>query len=243
MSTFEEWQPTLHPTGLAGPWGRAWAVALGRHKDGALALAKEAVRARFLPDAPTDALARIGADRDLGRVESESDTSFRARLAGAWESWSWLGTRYGITYAVGLLGYGYPTVWSYRELPPDTNAARWARVLVYFRGLPAWDAGATWDGESTWDSERTEDSIETADPLVALPRLRRVIRHWINARDVCDRVVVAFGSLLWDVDSVWDDEGTWDAGDGETVWQSPDWDTSETGVEWDSPVLAWDAFC
>lgn len=195
MSTFEEWQPTLHPTGLAGPWGRAWAVALGRHKDGALALAKEAVRARFLPDAPTDALARIGADRDLGRAENESDTSFRARLAGAWESWSWLGTKYGVGYAVGLLGYGTPAVYAWHKLPWDSNATRWARLLVAFTGAATFGSsvyasGVTYGG-------RDVQPIESATAATVRPQLRRVLRKWINARDRVERVLVARGGARY----------------------------------------------
>lgn len=101
MSTYRAWQPTLQPTALRGTWGEAWAVSLGTEKDALLALAKEAVRARLIDEAPSDALDLIGADRDLERGRSEADASWRDRIAGAWESWSWLGTRYGISDAVG----------------------------------------------------------------------------------------------------------------------------------------------
>lgn len=243
MSTYRAWQPTLQPTALRGTWGEAWAVSLGTEKDALLALAKEAVRARLIDEAPSDALDLIGADRDLERGRSEADASWRDRIAGAWESWSWLGTRYGISDAVGLLGYGYPAVYSYNELLWDTASSRWSRITVIFRGLAAWDGSVVWDGAATWDEYRAEDGAETASADTIRPQLRRVIRKWMNARDICDRVLVTFGSLLWDIDILWDGEDTWDTGDGFTEWAAIEWDSSEDYAVWDSLTIAWDAFC
>lgn len=243
MSTYAQWQPTLHPTALRGPWGERWAAGLGAEKDDALALAKDAVKARFVGLAPSDSLDRVGADRGLDRaLDDETDASWRERIRGAWESWSWLGTRYGIGQAVGLLGYGYPSVYSHAQLPSDGNTARWARVTLIFRGLGAWDGSATWNGDATWDAYRAADGAETADPDVIRPQLRRVVRQWINARDVCDRVLVTFGGLLWNIDILWDGDDVWDAGDGSIEWSAIEWDSSEDDAAWDSLHLAWDAF-
>lgn len=239
--TIEQYQQDITP--LRGTWGQAWAGAHGALKDALVERARQAVLAGAITRTPADGLARLGADADLERVPSESGDAWRDRIAGAWESWSWAGTPYGITLSVGLLGYGYPSVWSYRQLPPDSNVTRWARVLVYFRGLPAWDAGGIWDGEGVWDDARDADAIEAFSADTVRPQLRRVLRQWVNARDVVDRVVIAFGSLLWDLDSLWDGEDLWDEGDGETVWQSPEWDSAEEGALWDAPLMAWDAFC
>ena len=243
VSTYRKWQPTLHPTAMRGTWGTAWAASLGAEKDALLALAKEATRTRFIESAPSDALDLIGADRDLERGRAEGDASWRDRIAGAWESWSWLGTRYGIGDAVGLLGYGYPAVYPHRELPSDSNATRWARVTLVFRGLAAWDGSVEWDSAATWDEYRAEDGAETADPDVIRPQLRRVVRKWLSARDVCDRVLLGFGGLLWDIDILWDGDDTWDTGDGATEWAAMEWDSAEDDAVWDSLVIAWDAFC
>lgn len=244
MSTYRQWQVTLQPTSLRGPWGERWARSLGDHKDIILTLSKEAVRARFVDDAPSDALDRMGADRDLFRaLDDETDASWRSRLRGAWESWSWVGTRYGIGQAVGPLGYGYPAVYPHTEMPADSNATRWARVTLIFRGLGSWDGSATWDSAATWDEYRIEEGAETADPDVIRPQLRRVVRKWLNARDVCDRVLVTLGGLLWDLDILWDGDDVWDTGDGTTEWSAIEWDSSEDDAAWDSLLLAWDAFC
>ena len=240
--TYAEYQKSITPGPLRGEAGEAWAGGLGSIKDHVVADAKDAVKARFVDIAPTDALPRLAADRKIDRAPDEAADSWRERIRGAWESWSWLGTRYGITRSVGLLGYGYPSVWPYREFHVDSDTDRWARVIVVFRGLHAWDAGSVWDGDDVWDDDRAADAIEAADPLTVRPQLRAVLRQWINARDVVDRVVIAFGSLLWDLDSLWDGDDVWDVG-GETVWQSVEWDSAEDGAVWDAPLMAWDAFC
>ena len=238
------------PGALRGDYGLAWARAQGTLKDRLVVRTRESVYAGGAADpegrgreAPADALARLGADVAIERAPGEGDASYRARIAGAWESWSWVGTRYGIATAVGLLGYGTPAVWGYRELPPDADATRWARVVIVFRGLSFWDGGEAWDGEAKWDVASSPDAIETADADVVRRQLRRVVRQWINARDVCESVTAAFGGLLWDVDALWDGDDVWDAGAGETVWGPTEWDSSEEGAVWDSPLHAWDAFC
>lgn len=248
--TYAQHQQDLMPGALRGDYGLAWARAQGTLKDRLVTRARQSVYLGGAVDpkgrghqAPDDALARLGADVVIERAPGEALADYRARIAGAWESWSWVGTKYGIGTAIGLLGFGYPSVWGYRELPPDADATRWARVIIIFRGLPAWDAGAVWDGEDTWDSLRSADGAETADPDELRSAMRRVARQWVNARDIVDRVTVTFGGLLWDLDALWDSEEVWDEGDGELAWSAPEWDTEETGVEWDSALAAWDAFC
>lgn len=194
MSTFRDWQPTQQPTALRGPFGTAWAESLGAHKDALVALAKDAVKARFVTVAPADALDHHSADRDMERGFSESAVSFRARLRGAWESWSWLGTRYGIGYAAGLIGYGVPAVHSWHSLPWDGDAARWARLLVTFTGVATFGSSAF--GAVAYGG-RDVQPIESADPLTARRQLRRTLRKWINARDRVEKVIVARGGARY----------------------------------------------
>lgn len=248
--TYSQHQPDLMPGALRGLTGLAWAKAQGTLKDRLVVRARQSVYLGGAVDpegrgrqAPDDALARLGADVAIDRAPGETLGAYRERIAGAWESWSWVGTKYGIGAAIGLLGFGYPNVWSYRELPPDADTTRWARVVIIFRGLPAWDGSALWDGDDTWDSLRSANLAETADADELRSAMRRVARQWVSARDIVDRVTVTFGGLLWDLDGLWDGDDVWDEGDGERAWGATEWDTSETGAEWDSPLFAWDAFC
>lgn len=233
MSTYAAWQPTLQPTALRGPWGERWATALGGEKDDALALAKEATKSRFVASAPSDVLNAAGADRDLERAPSEGDASWRSRIAGAWESWSWAGTRYGIGVAVSLLGYGHPAVLSWRALPWDTDATRWARLRVLYTGRASW-TGNPW-GSWSWGS-RMVQPIEAADASTARPQLRRVLRKWINARDRVYTVTVAAGHAVWGR-FVWGDD-VWATGT-QTVWGPPAFGSTE--ARWGA--FAWGVFC
>lgn len=228
------------PGALRGPYGLAWAKAQGTLKDQLVVRARQSVYAGVAVDpegrgreAPADALARLGADVGIDRAPSEEDTSYRARIAAAWESWSWVGTRYGITEAVGLLGVGLPAVIAWRDLPWDANATRWARLRIAFRGRAAW-VGAPW---GTWKwGELAPQPIEDADPATVRVQLRRILRQWINARDRVEVVQIDRGGLLW---------GRFPWGGGSysstiaTYWGPPAWGSSE--ATWGR--FPWGAFC
>lgn len=193
-ATFEAYQRELAPTALRGPYGEAWGSALGAQKDALVDDAKAAVRVRFVPDAPSDGLARLAADRGIARVSGEAVEAWRARLVGAWESWSWLGTRYGIAASVGLLGYGTPSVWAWRTLPWDTNTTRWARLRVAFTGFSTW--GAFRWGAASWGS-RMVQPVESVDAATLRAQLTPMLRQWINARDRVEAVTINRGNALW----------------------------------------------
>ena len=238
--TYAQHQQDLMPGALRGPYGLAWARAHGTLKDQLVARTRQSVYAGGVSDpegrgreAPADALPRLGLDAEIERAPSETDASYRARIAGAWESWSWLGTRYGITYAVGLLGYGYPAIVAWRTLPWDSRSDLWARLRAFFLGRAAW-TGAAW-GAWSWGSRLVED-IEAADPATVRPQLRRTLRQWVNARDRVFTVTVARGENLWGM-FVWG-EGTW-ASATVDVWGPPEWGSSE--ATWGA--FAWGVFC
>lgn len=237
MTTYREWQPSLHPTGLAGTWGLAWGATLGEAKDTALAQAKDATKARFVDLAPSDALPYLGADTQIDRAPGEAEASWRDRIRGAWESWRWVGTRYGIGRAVSLLGYGWPAVWTQRELPRPELAAMWARMTLVFTGRESWGAEAAW-GAFDW-AARLVQPIEGALTAETRTQLRQVLRRWIGARDHVTSVVVAFGATLWGL-GVWG-EFTWGDGDAEPVeWFAPAWGSDEAA--WGGDLFAWGYF-
>ena len=221
MSTYLAWQPTLQPAGLRGQWGERWGAVLGAEKDALLGLAKDAVLARFLPTAPSDALSLLGADRQIGRESPDTESTYRARLAGAWESWAWVGTRYGIALGVGLLGEGYPAVIPYRELPWDSATDRWARIRILFTGFAGW-TGEPFGGAWSWGS-RLQQPIESETPATIRPVLRRVLRQWINARDRVFSVTIARGAAVW----------------GLFLWGSDTWSVKPVS-EWSAPLFGED---
>ena len=240
MSTYREWQPSLHPTSLAGRWGSAWGAALGAEKDRLRDLAVEAVTVRGLPEGDRAALDAGGADRGIPRLAGEGLDAYRDRLRGAWESWSWAGTPRGIREVIVLGTLGEVSILPNRTMPRPPSTAYWARYTLVFTGRPVWDAGTSWDDDVGWDG-RSADAIEVFTETEVRQRLYPLLRQWSSARDRVTSVIVARGSYLWDTEDTWDSPITWDGGDTASEDASRPWD--DTASEWDSPFDAWDYFC
>lgn len=237
MSTYREWQPSLHPTTLQGRWGTAYGAALGTEKDRLLGLAKEAVTVRGLPEDDLSALTAGGADRAIPRLAGEGLDSYRDRLRGAWESWSWAGTPYGTALAVGLLGYGTPVVRPVRYWQPNTTRP-WAMIRVVFTGRLTWGCftwGTVTSDGPRWGS-RFKQPAEDATTATLRAQLRPLLRQWISARDRVESVRIAYGSALWGRRR-W---GLFAWGEGTTssvVLSAPPWGTGIFGA------FTWGAFC
>ena len=199
--TYAQHQQDLMPGALRGDYGLAWARAQGTLKDRLVARTRESVYAGGVADpegrgreCPDDALEKMGRDAMIERSPLDTNASYRARIANAWEVHSWAGTLYGITIAVGLLGQGTPTASPWYALRWDTDSRRWARYVITFTGRATY--GASSYGAVTYGGRQVQ-GIETADPAVARPALRKVLRRWINARDRVERVSIARGGARY----------------------------------------------
>ncbi len=214
-TTFAEYVTALLPTFVRGPWGRRWGAATGAALDGLLGGAKAAAKAGFVILAPSALLPLLAGDVRIDSVTGESDSSLRARIRGAWESWSWAGTSYGVTVAVGLMGYGTPILISWHQMHWDADSTRWSRGLLVFTGRATY--GASSYGSVTYGGRQVQ-AIEAADPAVVRPQLRRVLRKWINARDRIERVIIArggarYGEAVYGLDLY--------ATESQTLWGAP----------------------
>lgn len=190
VTTFAGYLVSLIVGPMANRWGAAYARALGGSLDGAADAILEAGRVAGPGDAQDDALARLGWSRAIAQGQGEGLTSYRRRLVGAWDSWSWAGTRYGIAQAVSLLGFGTPAVVSWHAMPWDSDETRWPRLTVIFSGRV--DAGVARAGHDRAGG-RVVQPIEALDPDAYEELLRATLRQWINARDRVSRVIVARG--------------------------------------------------
>lgn len=204
-TTLAVYQADLTP--LRGRWGRAWAMSLGSTKDATIERARQAVLAGAVTRAPADALPLLGADVALEQLPSEADAAYRARIAGAWDTWPWAGTRTGLANVFALLGL---TV----RLATATELARtpWAQWWAFASGTAwtrrTWSAGSSTWGSGVWGSTATRDDVR---------RVRRLARQFSNARDR-GWVVIRLSSP-----GVWGAPGTWNAGASSWGARNPRW--------------------
>ena len=201
MTTYAVYQPSLHPTGLAGPYGTAWAASQGTMKDRVITLAADAVDAGLVLRCTADALPLLGADVALEQLPSETSTSYRARILGAWDTWPWAGTRTGLAAVFTLLGLTV-TIATATEL----SRLPWAQWFAFASATGwtrrAWTSGtATW-GSGVWGSTASRDDVR---------RTRRFTRRFSNARDRGWVVILQSSPGVWGAPSVWGAPGVWGA--------------------------------
>lgn len=199
MSTFEGRQPGLHPTRLAGPWGRRWGAAFGAQKDLVVAAAKLAVKSGFVRLAPADALPRHAADAALPLLPGETDEQLRTRVAAAWDFWPTAGTLAGLETAADLLGYVDRTIRTARALERDP----WAQWFLFVadHGITrtrTWGAPDAW-GAGVWGSDASQDYAR---------RVRGLLRLVSNARDR-GWVVLSLSTPGWWGSGTWGAPSTW----------------------------------
>jgi hypothetical protein len=215
MTDYATYQPSLHPTALAGPYGLSWGRSQGTMKDRVITLATDALDAGLVLRCPDDALPLLGADVALEQLPSETSTSYRARILGAWDTWPWAGTRTGLTNVAAQLLYQGATLITAAEWGVSLASTLWARwwLLIDFdaKGFAAEDAWGTgtWGDGGTWGSDA---------PLAEVARCRRALRQFTNARDV-GHLRFAFG-----------DTDYWGEPDG--LFANGDWGSDPAFLEW-----------
>lgn len=181
MTDYADYQPGLYPTALAGPYGTAWGSSQGTMKDRVITLAIDAVDAGLVLRCTDDALPMLGADVSLEQLPGELDAAYRTRIAGAWDTWPWAGTRTGLLTVATQLGYANAVLLTAREWGVPLASTLWARwwLLVAptdhaFLAEDAWGTG-TWGDGGTWGSDATVAEVALH---------RRSFRQFTNARDI-----------------------------------------------------------
>ena len=179
---YEGWLPELAPPWLQGPRGRALLEGWGSGLDEYASWLATGVLARWAAIAPEDALNLLGTERGLTRYPGESLESWRSRVLGAWDFWSWAGTEYGLRVALGQLGYASAIVpaWTY-------DSARWSEFDVFI-----YPNARSYDGQQE-ERNRILGAINQIKP--AHTKLAQL-------------VYVSFGPLTWDPPGLtWDPPG------------------------------------
>jgi len=215
MTDYADYQPGLYPTALAGPYGTAWGSSQGTMKDRVITLAIDAVDAGLVLRCTDDALPMLGADVSLEQLPGELDAAYRTRIAGAWDTWPWAGTRTGLLTVATQLGYANAVLLTAREWGVPLASTLWARwwLLVAptdhaFLAEDAWGAG-TWGDGGTWGSDATPAEVALH---------RRAFRQFTNARDI-GWVRFAFNNTDY-----WGDPGG--------LFNSGKWGSDPAYVEW-----------
>ena len=198
-TTLAAYQADLTP--LQGRWGRAWALSVGASKDVTVERARQAALAGAVSRAPDDALVYLGADVALERLPGEPDARYRTRIAGAWETWVWAGTRTGLLNVFALLGGGAFNV--RLATAHDLGRSPWAQWFAFLDsafnpGLRPWDTASTW-GTGVWGSFATRATVRS---------LRRELRRFSNARDRGWVISLLSSPGVWGAPGVWG-TGTW----------------------------------
>jgi hypothetical protein len=203
IRNYRAWARDLVPTWLRGEWGGALVDTFGFVFD----LIQEAnyeAGASSLLDAPTfpsDALPLIGSERQIERYPSESDATYKARVAGAWIAWPQAGTPGGLLSQL-TAGTFTATLKEMKDWNWDGDAANWSRfwTIITNHGWTRthWGDGRTW-GSGTWGSTASQAEAET---------LLRIIRKWKPAHVVGITIVVM-------------DPVAWAAGQPDGTWGNP----------------------
>lgn len=196
-TTLAAYQADLTP--LQGRWGRAWALSVGASKDVTVERARQAVLAGAVTRAPADALPLLGADVALEQLPDEADASYRTRIAGAWETWRWAGTRTAIETVLVQLGAVSYRVATAHELGRNP----WAQWFAFVTPPPSpsrrqWGAPEAW-GDGVWGSNTDRATVR---------RVRRLLRQFMNARDRGWVVIRLSSPAVWGAPGKWG-TGTW----------------------------------
>ena len=195
MTSYKEFQVEDAPPWLQGPNGKALLETIGEAKDIVVTAAKDAVKCRFVDDAPQDALAYVGAGRNLVRYPADSDEGWRSRCRNAWNTWEFAGT--GSTLQSELQLYLPNASWSIvanRDWPspPDRDTANWSRFWVIVESPHPWTSVPQWGsdawGQNTWGSNATSEQVRS---------VRGIVRKWKCARNICPQIIVVISGQLW----------------------------------------------
>lgn len=201
MTDYADYQPGLYPTALAGPYGTAWGSSQGTMKDRVITLAIDAVDAGLVLRCTDDALPMLGADVSLEQLPGELDAAYRTRIAGAWDTWPWAGTRAGLETVFTLLGLTVRLATA-AELGRTPWAQWWAFASATGWIRRTWKTGSEFWGSGVWGSTATRDDVR---------RIRRFARQFSNARDRGWVVILQSSPGVWGAPSTWGAPGVWGA--------------------------------
>lgn len=183
---------------------------------GLVARTKAAVKARFPLLAPSDGLEQIGVERKMPRGPGESSASYGTRLQGAWNTWPWAGTAFGVLSALSAGGYPKAEVRIQKSrryyldatgaLVDETRPANewwidslrtfWSRFVVLL--YPPFPFGGAVPADGSPEQQR----------------IARLVKQWKSSHSTCTDIFVIESGRTW---GSYPNGATWGA-QGRATW-------------------------
>lgn len=252
-SGFAWQQPSALPNWLADEQGTSFQRTFGQTKDDALALYKEAVKARWPDAARPDALPYQGRDRRIMQAPGETDAQYAARLLNAHDIWQWAGTPTAMFNVFApLLDADKLAVAPNHQVILDGNA-EWFSRFVILASYHRWETDSAWDGTADEWADVTSETWDSTATIEELDYIRHEVRTFKSPWSFPVVLAAALvGDGIWDqnpqdeydvIGAAWDDDPVvayWPLGRcwGDEMWLggSPIWD--EADDTWDDPLVA-----
>lgn len=216
--SYEEYRKSWGPSWLKNTTGQAWQGAHGRFNDALVARWKEAVKASFPMECPSDALPYLGSEIGIPRSPADSDDDYREKLRRAWEVWPFAGTPLGMLLAFEAAGYPAGQVVLVQQeahgfgLDADTSLEPDQRLVTYDLAGGRWTFGG---GYTLWnrfgiifpDSTNLPGgwAAGAADPPTALTTptkdtvngLIRLVNKWRRSAALFQWIKVVTSGNVW----------------------------------------------
>lgn len=177
------------PPWLRREWGEKLETLLGGLKGEAAELAKQSVKARFIVDAPSDAVESLGADSVIVRAPAETEAAYRARVRAAWSAWEQAGRESGILALLSVASCSAVTV--IEDLDVGGALGHWARFYVWIVEPHPFEAPAAIGSAITIGTDWTIGFGDRALPEY----VRATVRRWRPSHTRCLGVAVNWASI------------------------------------------------
>ena len=233
MSSYAVQVPLVQPGWLQGPYGQAWFRGLGSLKDSLVDRNRQGQNERFSLVASPDAVGAIAANMGIDAGFSETAAALRARLPGAFTTWTRAGSAWGLLEQLVAQGYSNVTVVTqagiYYSTPIDPVAGPVVTIPSPGSSLTL-NPGGFWNVfwvifttpfPSNWTSIATPLSSSTAPSIDELNRIRTTINNRRPGHAFCTGITAFTSGELWDYPpGLWSDAGTWNPGTVATTWSA-----------------------
>lgn len=228
--TFEEWfagkvspgTAPLVPGWLRQKFGKSFLSVIGFALDTLTRYTRAAVAYRLPSYAPSDALPYVGDARSIDRYFIDTDATYRERVKAGWDLWFAAGSKQRLIDCVTEQGFENVRLYSYSDLGgnvPDRWVGHYSAFFIFIGPPTDVTSDGTWDDPGTWDDivpghHGAPDGPGVWDAnginFYEVEQLRKAVRKWKVAHEVCAEIVFCSGEVWEDV-TPWD-SGTWDDG-------------------------------